>query len=140
MAVFQTARAAQYRPRAPYNLFQNQTIETRDQNPCTTEKAAQRGVTLMEANTFFPSSKTCSACGAKTKRLPLAVRTWVCPECGTHHDRDLNAAVNLKHLAASSAVTACGEFFASDSSPRALSHAASLKQEENTKRALSAFG
>jgi putative transposase len=103
-------------------------------------KAAWRGVALVEADTFFPSSKTCSACGAKTKRLPLAVRTWVCPECGTHHDRDLNASVNLKHLAASSAVTACGEFFASDSSPRALSHAASLKQEENIKRALSAFG
>jgi putative transposase len=98
-------------------------------------KAAWRGVALVEADTFFPSSKTCSACGAKTKRLPLAVRTWVCPECGTHHDRDLNASVNLKHLAASSAVTACGEFFASDSSLRVLNHAASLKQEENTKRA-----
>jgi putative transposase len=103
-------------------------------------KATWRGVALVEADTFFPSSKTCSACGAKTKRLPLAVRTWVCPDCGTSHDRDLNAAVNLEHLAASSAVTACGEFFASDAKPRAPRHAASPKQEENTKRALSAFG
>jgi putative transposase len=102
-------------------------------------KAAWRGVAFVEVDTFFPSSKTCSACGAKTKRLPLAVRTWVCPECGTHHDRDLNAAVSLRHPAASSAVAACGEFFASDSSLRALNHAASLKQEENVTCAMGAF-
>jgi putative transposase len=103
-------------------------------------KAAWRGGRVVAAGTFFPSSKICSTCGAKTKRLPMAVRTWACPACGTTQDRDLNAAVNLEHLAASSAVTACGEFFASDSTPRALSHAVSSKQEENTKRALSAFG
>jgi putative transposase len=87
-------------------------------------KAAWRGVRVVGAGTFFPSSKPCPACGAKTKWLPLAVRTWVCPECGTHHDRDLNADVSLKYLAASSAVAVCGEFFASDSSLRALNHAA----------------
>jgi putative transposase len=103
-------------------------------------KATWRGVALVEADTFFPSSKTCSACGAKTKHLPLGRRTWVCEQCGECHDRDLNAATNLKHLAVSSTVTACGEFFASDSTPRALNHATSVKQEENTKRALSAFG
>ncbi|MDR0353136.1 MAG: transposase [Opitutaceae bacterium] len=76
-------------------------------------KAAWRGGRIVVAGTFFPSSKICSACGAKTKRLPLGRRSWVCESCGTRHDRDLNAAINLEQLAVSSTVPACGEFFAS---------------------------
>ena len=72
-------------------------------------KAAMRGGEIIFADRFYPSSKTCSACGHVLDVLPLSVREWTCPDCGSHHDRDLNAAVNLKNLAASSAVAACEE-------------------------------
>ena len=48
------------------------------------------------ADRWFPSSKTCSECGHKVDELPLSVREWECPNCHTHHDRDVNAAINLK--------------------------------------------
>ena len=44
---------------------------------------------------FYPSSKTCSQCGYKKRDLKLSDRFWVCPECGTKHDRDINAAINI---------------------------------------------
>ncbi|HHY6312508.1 TPA: zinc ribbon domain-containing protein, partial [Salmonella enterica] len=56
---------------------------------------------------FFPSSKRCSCCGFTIKKMPLDVRKWQCPECGADHDRDINAARNIK--AAGLAVLACGE-------------------------------
>ena len=44
---------------------------------------------------FYPSSKTCSGCGHRLDALPLSVRSWDCPACGAHHDRDVNAARNI---------------------------------------------
>nr|DAX49250.1 MAG TPA: endonuclease [Caudoviricetes sp.] len=44
---------------------------------------------------FYPSSKTCSCCGYKKKDLKLSDRFWTCPECGEHHDRDINASKNI---------------------------------------------
>lgn len=64
---------------------------------------------------WFPSSKLCSVCGVVRTKLPLNVRTWTC-ECGTTHDRDLNAAINILSetlITDKSAVTACGEFLTS---------------------------
>ena len=58
-------------------------------------KAAQRGKTVIVVNRWYPSSQTCSTCGHKVPQLPLSVREWTCPGCGTHHDRDINAAINL---------------------------------------------
>ena len=53
---------------------------------------------LVIADRFYPSSKLCSSCNYKSPNLPLNVRSWVCPQCGATHDRDINAAINLKHL------------------------------------------
>ncbi|MFW6689523.1 RNA-guided endonuclease InsQ/TnpB family protein [Streptomyces sp. MAR4 CNX-425] len=68
-------------------------------------KAAWYGRELVVVDRFFPSSKLCSSCGTLVGKMPLHVRTWTC-DCGTTHDRDVNAAKNL--LAAGRAVTACG--------------------------------
>ena len=77
-----------------------------------TYKAKWAGVEVIVADRWFPSSKQCSACGQKNDALILADRTWTCGGCDTRHDRDLNAARNLRHLAASSAVSACGAYVA----------------------------
>lgn len=58
-------------------------------------KCAWYGRGFVKVGRFYPSSKTCSACGHVLAELPLSVRGWECPECGATHDRDLNAAVNI---------------------------------------------
>jgi putative transposase len=59
-------------------------------------KAAWYGRTYLELDRFFPSSKLCSSCGHLLEELPLSIREWDCPACGVHHDRDINAATNIK--------------------------------------------
>ena len=56
------------------------------------------GVNLIKIDRFAPSSKTCGKCGYIYKGLNLSERSWTCPECGTHHDRDFNAACNIKEF------------------------------------------
>ena len=70
-------------------------------------KAEWAGRDMVAINQWFPSSKRCSCCGHTVESLPLDVRRWQCSECGTDHDRDTNAAVNIK--AAGHAVLALGE-------------------------------
>lgn len=91
-------------------------------------KAAMRGGVVAVADRWYASSKTCSDCGHKLDDLPLAVREWTCPACGVVHDRDENAAVNLKNMAVSSTVTACGEE-GSGSGRKTRVKPASAKQE-----------
>jgi putative transposase len=69
-------------------------------------KCERYGRDLVVIDRWFPSSKTCSACGHLLAALSLGTRQWTCPSCGARHDRDINAAKNI--LAAGQAVTACG--------------------------------
>ena len=58
-------------------------------------KCEEYGIEFVQVPMFYPSSKLCSCCGYKNKSLKLKDREWTCPNCGTHHDRDYNAAINL---------------------------------------------
>jgi putative transposase len=69
-------------------------------------KCRRFGRQLVVIDRWYPSSKTCSACGHLLAELSLSTREWQCPSCGTRHDRDINAAKNI--LAAGQAVTPCG--------------------------------
>jgi putative transposase len=69
-------------------------------------KAKWHGRTLVKIDRWFPSSKRCGNCGHIIDKLPLNIRNWDCPNCGTHHDRDINASRNI--LAAGLAVAVCG--------------------------------
>ncbi|QYA95039.1 transposase [Streptomyces anulatus] len=60
-------------------------------------KCAWYGRTLVLVDRFFPSTRRCSACGTNGPKLDLAVRGWSCGGCGAEHDRDVNAARNLRH-------------------------------------------
>ncbi|MEV0251304.1 RNA-guided endonuclease TnpB family protein [Nocardia sp. NPDC050712] len=69
-------------------------------------KADWYGRTVVAIDRFYPSSKTCSACGRIADKMPLNIREWTC-RCGALHDRDVNAAINMR--AAGLAVLACGD-------------------------------
>jgi putative transposase len=62
-------------------------------------KAAWYGCRIVVADRFYPSSKTCSGCGSVKGELALSERVFTCEACGFVIDRDLNAAINLEHLA-----------------------------------------
>ena len=59
-------------------------------------KAGQDGKVYQEVDRFFPSSKTCSVCLNRIGSLALDIRSWQCQNCGTKHDRDVNAAINIR--------------------------------------------
>jgi putative transposase len=79
-------------------------------------KCERSGRDLVVIDRWYPSSKTCSACGYLLAGLSLGTWQWTCPSCGARHDRDLNAATNI--LAAGQAVTACGAGIRHPGTPR----------------------
>jgi putative transposase len=93
-------------------------------------KAARYGRRVIVIDRWYPSSKTCSACGHVLAELSLGTRAWQCPSCSTRHDRDHNAAKNI--LAAGLAVTACGADVRHSGSSRVQS---AVKQEPRPVRA-----
>lgn len=94
-------------------------------------KARLHGAQLVTASRWFPSSKMCCVCGRISEELPLSIREWTCA-CGTFHDRDINAARNLRRYALDRAscarINACGEE-GSGAGLTASVKPASLKQE-----------
>jgi putative transposase len=79
---------------------------------------------IVEVDRFYPSSKLCSNCGYKNNELTLKDREWTCPECGKSHNRDLNAAINIKNeglkLYNNKIPIRCGEFKPLESSQKTL--------------------
>ena len=60
-------------------------------------KMAERGKCLQKIDRWYPSSQTCSVCGCVNENVKdLSIRKWTCPHCGAEHDRDVNAAINIK--------------------------------------------
>jgi putative transposase len=96
-------------------------------------KTARRGGLLIVADRWYASSKLCSNCGYKLASLDLGTRQWACPACHVLHDRDVNAAINLKGLAVSSTVTACGGTSADLACKRKMK-LVPVKQESNGKK------
>ena len=60
-------------------------------------KAAWNNRQIIEVGRFYPSSKTCHSCGHRMQQMGLEIRQWTCPVCNTKHDRDVNAAINIKN-------------------------------------------
>ena len=61
-------------------------------------KLAERGKKLIIIDKWFPSSKTCHVCGYTNDGLTLGTRQWICPACDAEHDRDYNAAINIREV------------------------------------------
>ena len=59
-------------------------------------KAARAGKAFLKCDRWYPSSKACSECGSICDKMPLDVRAWTCANCSAHHDRDINAARNIR--------------------------------------------
>lgn len=60
-------------------------------------KLEEQGKSFIKVDKYFPSSQLCSVCGCKNSiTKDLSVREWICPDCGTHHNRDMNAAINIR--------------------------------------------
>ena len=92
------------------------------------KRLQEKAKSFIEADRWYPSSKTCSCCGWINKDLTLKDRDFICQSCNSEMDRDLNAAINLKNLAGGTPVSACGDTTIGDESNDS-SRYVSMKQE-----------
>ena len=95
-------------------------------------KAKLNNIEVIYADSFYPSSKTCSHCGAIKSDLKLSDRTFVCNECGLEIDRDLNASLNLCHYStvSSTGINVCGVL---NQTKVATAKSDTMKQKANIK-------
>src|SRR5262249_11135853 len=77
-------------------------------------KSIRYKTNLIIANRFYPSSKLCSICDWKNESLTLKDREWTCKSCDTSHDREINAAKNLKRLATRNALPVASQSVTKD--------------------------
>ena len=104
-------------------------------------KCSWYGVNLIKIDRFAPSSKTCGKCGHVYKGLRLSERSWTCQECGTRHDRDFNAAHNIKEFGLKALPTERGKVKpvdcpTVDERPRVLKSRGRKKQEKRRDNSL----
>lgn len=104
-------------------------------------KSEEKDCVVIYVDKWFPSSKTCNVCGYVNTELKLKDRTWTCPNCGTIHNRDYNAACNLRdyfyrlldiNTAGTAEINACGDI--ANTLRETLKQVVSLKQEAPTFR------
>lgn len=62
-------------------------------------KSEWYGIKCVVIDKYYPSTKTCSNCGYVLEKIDTSVREWICPSCGAVHDRDANAAINIRNEA-----------------------------------------
>ena len=103
-------------------------------------KTARQGKGYIEVNRFFASSKTCSCCMHAQAKMPLDVRMWTCDQCGAKHDRDINAALNIRNeaqrmITAGIVVTANGGAVSRSAGRKSSISLAPLKLEATSFRA-----
>ena len=103
-------------------------------------KTARQGKGYIEVNRFFASSKTCSCCLHAQAKMPLDVRMWTCDQCGAKHDRDINAALNIRNeaqrmITAGIVVTANGGAVSRSAGRKSSISLAPLKLEATSFRA-----
>ncbi|WP_240807712.1 RNA-guided endonuclease InsQ/TnpB family protein [Actinomadura geliboluensis] len=97
-------------------------------------KAGRAGRVLVVIDRWFPSSKTCSACGHLLETLGLSTRHWTCPGCRTRHDRDINAAKNIVAAGRAVAGQAPGEVCGADVGRQGISPPQSARKQKRPRR------
>ena len=102
-------------------------------------KAIWYGRTIVQVSPWFPSSKLCSDCGFKIAKMPINIREWTCSNCNEHHDRDVNAAINIR-TAGQAELQVCGDSSIGAVGSNSNGRYESAKQKAEHREALGILG